>query len=162
MIFHWCQWKWQTHFSLLQEMSLLSLASFCQSRTDWISRKRVGQTDSAARGDSKSIMGMTSQDSSNMRSLVLWTGRPSMSTYTSSDTDKLSWCLSTEGSRACAHGHWIHLWHYATRYVEQELLLYIYVKLLHKMNYHVYKHRSVWIYELTDRYITLALYTYYR
>ena len=32
MIFHWRQWKWQTHFTLLQEMSLLSLASFCQSR----------------------------------------------------------------------------------------------------------------------------------
>ena len=34
MIFHWCQWKWQTHFALLQEMSLLSLASFCQSRAE--------------------------------------------------------------------------------------------------------------------------------
>ena len=35
MIFHWRQWKWQTHFALLQEMSLLSLASFCQSRAVW-------------------------------------------------------------------------------------------------------------------------------
>ena len=32
MIFHWRQWKWQTHFALLQEISLLSLVSFCQSR----------------------------------------------------------------------------------------------------------------------------------
>ena len=32
MIFHRCQWKWQTRFALLQEMSLLSLASFCQSK----------------------------------------------------------------------------------------------------------------------------------
>ena len=32
MIFYWHQCKWQTHFALLQEMSLLSLASFCQSR----------------------------------------------------------------------------------------------------------------------------------
>ena len=32
MIFHWRQWKWQTHFAFLQEISLLSLASFCQSR----------------------------------------------------------------------------------------------------------------------------------
>ena len=32
MIFHGRQWKWQTHFALLQEISLLSLASFCQSR----------------------------------------------------------------------------------------------------------------------------------
>ena len=31
LIFHRRQWKWQTHFALLQEMSLLSLASFCQS-----------------------------------------------------------------------------------------------------------------------------------
>ena len=30
MIFHWCQCKWQTHFALLREMSLLSLASFCK------------------------------------------------------------------------------------------------------------------------------------
>ena len=29
---HGRQRKWQTHFALLQEMSLLSLASFCQSR----------------------------------------------------------------------------------------------------------------------------------
>ena len=34
MIFHWCQWKWQTHFALLQELSLLSLASFCHSRAE--------------------------------------------------------------------------------------------------------------------------------
>ena len=32
MIFHWHQWKWQTHFALLQEMSHLSLASFCQKK----------------------------------------------------------------------------------------------------------------------------------
>ena len=32
MIFHWRQCKWQTHFALLREMSLLSLASFCQIR----------------------------------------------------------------------------------------------------------------------------------
>ena len=32
MIFHCRQCKWQTHFALLQDMSLLSFASFCQSR----------------------------------------------------------------------------------------------------------------------------------
>ena len=32
MIFHWHQWNWQMHFPLLQKHSLLSLASFCQSR----------------------------------------------------------------------------------------------------------------------------------
>ena len=33
MIFQWSQWnEMYTHFALLQEMSLLSLASFCQSR----------------------------------------------------------------------------------------------------------------------------------
>ena len=32
MLFHWRQWKWQTHFAVLQEISLLSLASFCQRR----------------------------------------------------------------------------------------------------------------------------------
>ena len=32
MIFHWRSWKWWTHFALFQEISLLSLASFCQSR----------------------------------------------------------------------------------------------------------------------------------
>ena len=31
MVFHWYQWKWETHFVLLQEMSLFSLASFCQN-----------------------------------------------------------------------------------------------------------------------------------
>ena len=34
-IFHWCQWKWQTRFAPLQEMPLLSLASFCQSRAEY-------------------------------------------------------------------------------------------------------------------------------
>ena len=34
MIFHWRQCKWQTHFALLREMSLLSLASFCQIRAE--------------------------------------------------------------------------------------------------------------------------------
>ena len=29
---HWRQCKWQTHFALLREISLLSLASFCQIR----------------------------------------------------------------------------------------------------------------------------------
>ena len=38
MIFHWRQCKWQTHFALLQEMSLLSLASFCQSRAVYTPR----------------------------------------------------------------------------------------------------------------------------
>ena len=28
MIFHWCQWKWQTHFALLQEMSLQMVTCF--------------------------------------------------------------------------------------------------------------------------------------
>ena len=37
MIFHWCQWNWQPHFALLQEISLLSLASFCQSRAVLVS-----------------------------------------------------------------------------------------------------------------------------
>ena len=36
MIFHCRQCKWQTNFALLQEISLLSLASFCQSRADFI------------------------------------------------------------------------------------------------------------------------------
>ena len=36
-IYHWHQWKWQTHFALLQEISLLSLASFCQSRAEYAS-----------------------------------------------------------------------------------------------------------------------------
>ena len=35
MIFHWRQWKWQMHFALLQEMSLLLLAFFCQSRAEY-------------------------------------------------------------------------------------------------------------------------------
>ena len=34
MIFHWRQCKWQTQFALLQELPLLSLASFCQSRAE--------------------------------------------------------------------------------------------------------------------------------
>ena len=37
MIFHWHQWKWQTRFALLQEMSL---ASFCQSRAESVSTLR--------------------------------------------------------------------------------------------------------------------------
>ena len=32
VIFHWRQWKWQTDYALLQQISLLSLASFCQIR----------------------------------------------------------------------------------------------------------------------------------
>ena len=36
MIFHWRQCKWQTHFALLREMSLLSLASFCQIRAEYL------------------------------------------------------------------------------------------------------------------------------
>ena len=38
MIFHWRQWKWQTHSALLQEMSLLSLASFCQMPSSHLPR----------------------------------------------------------------------------------------------------------------------------
>ena len=39
MIFHWRQWKWKTHFALLQQMSLLLLASFGQSRAILLTRK---------------------------------------------------------------------------------------------------------------------------
>ena len=36
MIIHWHQWKWQIHSALLQEISLLSLPSFCQSRAEYV------------------------------------------------------------------------------------------------------------------------------
>ena len=36
MVYYWHQCKWQTHFPLLQQMSLLSLASFCQSRAEML------------------------------------------------------------------------------------------------------------------------------
>ena len=38
MKFHWCQSKWETHFALLEEMSQLSLASFCQRRAALVSK----------------------------------------------------------------------------------------------------------------------------
>ena len=42
MIFHWRQCKWQTHFALLREISLLSLASFCQIRAEyWTIKKQI-------------------------------------------------------------------------------------------------------------------------
>ena len=34
-MFRWRRWKWRTRFTLLQEMSLLSLASFCQSGAEY-------------------------------------------------------------------------------------------------------------------------------
>ena len=46
MIFHWHQWKWQTHFALLQEMLLLSLVSFCQSRAVLTLRSRAWRPSS--------------------------------------------------------------------------------------------------------------------
>ena len=45
MLFHWHQWKWQTHFALLQEISLLSLASFCQSRAELVINDNSPFTD---------------------------------------------------------------------------------------------------------------------
>ena len=41
MILHWRQWKWQTNFALLQEISCLSLASFCQSKAVLVSPKNL-------------------------------------------------------------------------------------------------------------------------